>query len=102
MLLEVPLALDVAHMLQLQLKLCTGGLSALGTKRQLSCRGPRERDDGCEIREGVIKRYTGVVDVAQRDAVGHHHDVLPFARDAAHGLFGGQRSVGIVVGGHGN
>ncbi len=86
MLLEVPLALRVAHVLQLQLKLCRGRLPALGTKRWLACRGPRERDDGREIREGVVKHRTGVVDDVQRDTVGHHRDVLPFAGDAAQGL----------------
>lgn len=89
MLLEVPLALRVGHMLQLVLKFYRGGLPALGAKRRLPCRGPRERDDGREIREGVVKRSTGVVDVAQRDLAGHHHDILPFARDAAQGLFVG-------------
>ena len=86
-LLEVPLALHIAHMLHLQLKLCRRGLPALGTERRLPCRGPRERDDGREIREGLVKRRTGVVDVAQRETVGHHHDILPFAGDASQGLF---------------
>jgi hypothetical protein len=96
-LLEVPLALHVAHMLRLQLKLCRGGLPALGTKRRLPCRGPRERDDGREIREGVVKRRTGVVDVAQSETVRHHYDVLPFAGDATQGLFVCGVSATVIV-----
>jgi hypothetical protein len=73
------------------------GLPALRTKRRLLCQGPRERDDGREIREGVVKCRTGIVDLAQSETVRHHYDVLPFAGDATWGLFMCGVSARVIV-----
>ena len=62
MLLEVPLAFHVTHAQQLRLELGRVGLSTISTERRLSCRRPREGDDGRKIGEGVVERGTSILD----------------------------------------
>ena len=100
MLLEVPLALHIAHVHQLLLKLRRVRLSALGTKRRLACRWPRERDSGREILKCMEERPAGVFDDPIRETIRHNPYVLPFAMgDAMQSLFvvGSGVSIGEVL-----
>ena len=87
MLLQIPLALHLAHMLQLKLMFLRWRLAALCAERRLPCQWPGERDDRGEVHERVIERRAVVLDVTQRNAVRHHYHVLPFVGEVTERLW---------------